>query len=218
MFHVEHFFLKCFSMSYSVEIKEKLEIYENLLRKWQKAINLISNETLEDFWKRHIEDSLQLVPYIRGTKILDIGSGGGFPGMVLAIVGQDVDFCANLGINEADLPLQVTCVDSDHRKMLFLSEVSRLTDTKVNLITDRIENVDGQFDTVTARGFSNLTSLIDLTQKYSKYGIFLKGESLGKEILEAQKKFRFNFDIFQSKTSESGKIISVYDIENEQNL
>lgn len=205
LFHVEHF---------PKQIKNHLEIYENLLLKWQRAINLVSRGTLNDIRTRHIEDSLQLIPFLRGKKILDIGSGGGFPGMVLAMVSQELEFLKQFGIKEK---FSVTCVDSDQRKMMFLSEVARQTSTKVEIISDRVENVGGSFDTLTARGFAELKVLIGLAKKYSNYGVFLKGRKIEQEIEDASKIFRFDYEIFNSMTDKSGRIIAVYNIENVEN-
>jgi len=206
MFHVEHL---------PRDVRNNLKIYKSLLLKWQKAINLVSRGTLNDVWTRHIEDSLQLLPFLRGKRVLDIGSGGGFPGMVLAVVSQNVEFLKQFEISES---FNVTCVDSDQRKMTFLSEVARQTSTKVDIISDRIENVEGKFDTLTARGFSELKVLIKFAKKYSNYGVFLKGKKVEQEIENASKFFRFDYEIFKSITDESGRIILVYNIEDVEDL
>lgn len=206
MFHVEHL---------PRDVRNNLKIYKSLLLKWQKAINLVSRGTLNDVWTRHIEDSLQLLPFLRGKRVLDIGSGGGFPGMVLAVVSQNVEFLKQFEISES---FNVTCVDSDQRKMTFLSEVARQTSTKVDIISDRIENVEGKFDTLTARGFSELKVLIKFAKKYSNYGVFLKGKKVEQEIEDASKFFRFDYEIFKSITDESGRIILVYNIEDVEDL
>ncbi len=206
MFHVEHL---------PEKIKNDLEIYKNLLLKWQKAINLVSRGTLNNIWTRHIKDSLQLIPFMKGRSVLDIGSGGGFPGMVLAIVSQEIDFLKEFDISDT---FAVTCVDSDQRKMLFLSEVARQTSTKASIITDRIENIKGNFDTVTARGFASLKILVEFTKKYSNYGVFLKGEKVHQEIEEARKFFNFEYEIFNSVTDKSGRIVVIRDIEDAESL
>jgi 16S rRNA (guanine527-N7)-methyltransferase len=194
-------FFSILNESYNVsrETFEKLVIYKNLLFKWQKAINLVSRETLDDFWNRHVLDSIQLLKYMDGGKVLDIGSGGGFPGMIIAICSE----------------FDVTCVDSDNRKMIFLEEVKRSTSTKVNLKLTRIENLnDCNYDIVCARGFTSLCSLISLTKKHSvsKNGIFLKGAKINEEILEAQKLYHFKYEIFCSKTDKTGRIIAINNI------
>ena len=191
------------------ELKNKFEIYENTLRKWNNRINLVSKTTLSEFQNRHIKDSLQLFPYLRGTKILDTGSGAGFPGLVLAIAAQSKEF-----LNRYKLPhIEVTCLDSDFRKILFLNEISRLTDADADLICDRIENLKQNFDTVTARGFASLKILLTMTSKLSKYFVFLKGEKLAKEIEEAEKFFEFNYQIYSSNTDLRGKIITIENVQ-----
>lgn len=186
----------CTKYNVSRETLDKFEIYKNLLVKWQNALNIVSRGTLETFWNRHILDSLQIIDKIQGKTVLDVGSGGGFPGMVLAICG---DF-------------QVTCVDSDSKKMLFLEEVARLTDTKVKILTSRIEDLSENFDTICARGFAPLKKLIFLLSKHANCGVFLKGEKLNQELTEAQKYCDFKYEIFDSETDVSGKIIVIRDV------
>lgn len=181
----------------NAEQRNRLQIYYELLQKWQRAINLVSAGTLNDFWTRHVADSLQLLPHLQGKLLLDMGSGGGFPGMVLAIVS---DF-------------NVTCLDSDNRKIQFLSEVARLTGTKLNLVNQRVENFshDQTIDTVCARGFAELKMLLQYTLQHSaiNYGVFLKGKNVEKEIEEAQKFFDFQYDMYPSKVSENSWIVVV---------
>jgi 16S rRNA (guanine527-N7)-methyltransferase len=187
-------------MNVSRETYEKLELYEKLLLKWQNSVNLVSRETLNNIRKRHIEDSLQIIPYILGKKVIDIGSGGGFPGMVLAISGK----------------FSVTCVDSDRKKMVFLSEVARITKTDVCLFVDRVENLlQNDFETVCARGFSKLSTLLTITDQLSstKHGVFLKGANFENEIEEASLLFDFEYDIYPSKTDKRGRIIVVNSIQ-----
>ena len=102
-------------MNVSRETMERLKIYQKLLEEWQKKINLVSSSTLPSLWKRHFEDSLQLLPYLPEKKgsIIDLGTGAGFPGLVLAIVLPE--------------KLKVTLVESDFKKCLFLETVSRET-------------------------------------------------------------------------------------------
>lgn len=183
----------------SRETFEKLISYKELLIKWQKSINLVSRGTLEHFWIRHVVDSLQVVEYIKGSRVLDIGSGGGFPGMIIALCGA----------------FDVTCVEADGRKVAFLEEVARVLEINVKLKNIRIEQLeDFAFDTVCARGFSSLAQLLSLTLKFSKqkYGVFLKGLKVQTELSEANKFFDFKYDIFDSKSDENGRIIVVTEI------
>lgn len=189
------------SFNVSRETFEKLIFYRKLLVKWQKAINLVSRGTLEHFWTRHVLDSLQIIEYINGKRVLDIGSGGGFPGMVIALCGN----------------FDVTCVDSDERKMIFLEEVARVTGANITLKNIRIEHLeDREFDVVCARGFSSLVNLLPLVEKFSKqkYGVFLKGTKILDELSEANEFFDFKYDVFDSKTDDSGCIIVVSDVFN----
>ena len=96
--------------------------------------------------------------------------------------------------------------------MLFLEEVARLTDTKIRILTARVENISERFDTICARGFSSLQKLIFFVLKHANCGVFLKGEKLDQELSEAQKYYNFKYEISDSKTDVTGKIIVVRDI------
>ena len=153
----------------SRETLEKFQIYENLLKKWQKKINLVAPSTLEDVWQRHFADSAQIAKYIKPDQsIADIGSGAGFPGMVLAIMGYNV-----------------TCIESDQRKCAFLKNVSRETSAPCDVIISRIEDVDMHADVVTARALAPLKDLIDYAAhfKADQY-LFLKGGNLRMEMAD----------------------------------
>ncbi len=181
------------------ETFEKLISYKELLVKWQKSINLVSRGTLEHFWVRHVLDSLQIIEHIKGNRVLDIGSGGGFPGMVIALCGA----------------FDVTCVEADGRKVAFLEEVARVAEINVRLRNIRIERLeDFDFETVCARGFSSLVDLLFLTSKFSKqkYGVFLKGLKVQTELSEANKFFDFKYDVFDSKSDKNGRIVIVAEI------
>ena len=115
----------------SPEITEKLRKYESLLLKWQKTINLVSSSTLKDVWARHFEDSLQIIDLVPDTvkTVWDLGSGAGFPGLVLAIARPD---------------LSVNLVESDVRKSAFLQNVSRETMSgNVYIRNGRLEDMLG---------------------------------------------------------------------------
>lgn len=197
---------------------DKLKVYEQLLVKWQNTINIVSRGTIGDAWNRHFLDSLQLLPIVNyeikklqlseKCKILDVGSGGGFPGMVLAITDN----------------YNVTCVDSDQRKMLFLSEVARQTGTNVSLSVSRIEDItQNNFNIVTARGFSSLDNLLKIICRNTNdgVGIFLKGKCVKQEIANAHLFYDFEHELHESITDKEGRIIIVRQVktiskENEQ--
>ena len=133
----EAFAVRC---DVSRETLSRLRRYDALLRRWQKAINLVSADSLTDAWRRHFWDSAQLLPLIpAGTRsLLDVGSGAGFPGLVLAILGVE----------------GVTLVESDGRKCAFLREVARETGTRVTILADRLERLADRIqppDIITAR-------------------------------------------------------------------
>lgn len=156
------------------DLKQKLDIYENLLCKWSVSLNLVAKSTLSNIRLRHFEDSLQLVPFLsKKVRILDFGTGAGFPGMVLAMCG-----------------FNVTLVESDQKKCVFLENVSRETNTSVRVICSRVEQFVSRetFDVVCARGVASLSTLINisehLTQKNHSTGLFLKGENVDIELSE----------------------------------
>lgn len=165
-----------FSSSHVVELRHKLSIYEQLLVKWSASLNLVAKSTLSNVWLRHFEDSLQLVPLLSPSdRIVDIGSGAGFPGMVLALCG-----------------FNVTLIESDQKKCVFLENVSRETNSRVNVICSRIEkyrpSIDDRFDIVCSRGLASLSELAALSQNLIRQGqsqgLFLKGANVDKEISE----------------------------------
>lgn len=187
------------------ETIEKLEVYQKLLLKWQKAINLISPTTVDDMALRHFYDSAQLLKYIPNKEIVlaDMGSGAGFPGLVLAI----------MGVKEVHL------IESDIRKATFLREVARTVDVPVTIHDDRIEDSKlPPVDVFTARALALLPDLLKHMRKIrhenrSCFGLFLKGAQYQDEIEKAQKKSKFSVDIFQSDTDISGKIIKISNLE-----
>lgn len=178
----------------------KLETYHALLRKWQKAINLVGPATIDDAAERHFFDSAQLLRYIPDTEVrlADMGAGAGFPGMVLAM----------LGVRDVHL------IESDIRKATFLREVSRETKTPVTIHDKRVEDcqIEG-IDVFTARALAPLRDLLGhmnhLMTKSSSYGLFLKGLQHQEEIEKAGKKWHFAAETFPSEADMSGKVIRI---------
>lgn len=174
-----------------------LEEYSNLVLKWNKKINLISSNTSKEIFTRHVEDSLQLMNYIdEGDKIIDIGSGAGFPAIVLSIAGV----------------LDITLIESDSRKAAFLLQASKLSKNKVEIINDRVENLYKlECDVLTSRAFSSLSEIFEYTQNITIRDKYLlhKGANYKSEIMEAQKHWLFDFKVHDSITSESGKILEI---------
>ena len=175
--------------------QEKLQTYEALLKKWQGAVNLVSSNTLQDSKKRHFEDSLQLADLIPENSIVfDLGSGAGFPGMVLAIARQD---------------LKVSLIESDTKKCTFLSTVSRETQTEVKIVNQRIEDVSRETipDIITARALASLDKLISYSLPWLEINhdlamILLKGGQVDAEIKEAKANYSFDLERWPSNTGD----------------
>lgn len=189
------------------DIRAKLQTYQDLLVKWQKTVNLVSNSTLAEAWTRHFEDSLQVAACVpEGTKVLaDIGSGAGFPGLVIAIVRPEI---------------QVHLVESDARKCAFLSTVSRETGINNTVIhTGRIESVlpGIEADVVSARALAALPDLLVLTE--SQWGkespatlVFPKGADWQKEVDLAKVDHSFDLVVKPSKTAVSAAIMCISNV------
>ncbi|MBY6264706.1 16S rRNA (guanine(527)-N(7))-methyltransferase RsmG [Azospirillum sp. 412522] len=187
----------------SRETLDRLIAYEELLRKWQPKINLVGPSTLPDAWKRHLLDSAQLFPLLpEETRVLvDLGSGAGFPGLVLAILGVP----------------QVHLIESDVRKGAFLREVARVCEARVTVHTKRIETVTGiEADVVTARALAPLATLFGWAHPFlGPRGrcLFLKGAALDDELTAAAQYWTLVPERFDSRTDPSGTILRVSHLE-----
>lgn len=183
----------------SRETRERLEAYAALLVRWQKAINLVGPKTLPDLWRRHMLDSAQLRPLVPDDTLclVDLGSGAGFPGLVLAIMGVT----------------NVHLIESDARKAAFLREAARITETKITVHATRIETVEGlAADVVTARAFAPLDRLLESASRFwqpETVGLFLKGQDIDAELTTAAKCWRFQAERFPSRSDPSGVILRV---------
>ena len=187
---------------------EKLKKYLNLIKMRQKKFNLISQKSFEFIWERHFLDSYQILKLIGNKKrILDIGSGAGFPAIVCAI-------CSN---NNFDL------VEANKKKCNFLNEVKDIIGIKnIFIHHSRIENLKiiNNFDYISARAVTSLDKLLKYSFKFYKNGmycIFLKGKTVSKEIEIAKKKFVFDFKSVNSITNKDGKILLIKNI-NKKNF
>lgn len=187
------------------EILERLKAYVALLNKWQEKINLVSRDSLNDVWRRHILDSAQLSSLLMPeTKdIADIGSGAGLPGMVLAIIGAP---------NGADVHL----IESSERKCAFLREVNRATQAGATIHNIRVEKLlDISVDVVVSRAVAPLEQLLQYANPLLKKGgqcFFLKGKKWREELTEAQKKWIINESVIQSLSDPSGMILKLEEI------
>ena len=190
----------------SRETYEKLEIFNKTLIKWQKSINLISNSSLEHIWTRHFLDSAQLYNFTKEIhgNILDMGSGAGFPGIILAMMGNE----------------NINVVESDQRKCTFMREVARLSNINLKIHNCRIEDL--KFinpDLIVSRALAPLHKLIEYVENHvykSKLSgkkipnmLFLKGKLYNEELNELKKTRKIEFKIYPSISDEYGKIIFI---------
>ena len=192
----------------SRETLNRLDLYARLLAQWQKAVNLVSAKTLPEVWHRHFADSAQLLRFAPDAKRwIDIGSGAGFPGLVVAIL------LAERG--EA----RVTLVESDARKCAFLREVARQSGITVDIVDERIESFSTRgrisetaVDVISARALAPLDRLLELSSALfsrNTLGLFLKGRELRSELDEAQRRWAFDCTVVPSLTDASGQILQV---------
>jgi len=189
----------------SRETEERLEVIATLLEKWQRTINLVAPATLPQLWTRHIADSLQLIPLAgEVTRWVDLGSGGGFPGLPVAAV-----LAERPGAN-------VTLVESDTRKAAFLREAARLADLPVTVLPERVERVAGQIapgvEIVSARALAPLPKLLELAEPFlaaGATGLFLKGQDVDKELTEASKSWRIDARLEPSITDDRARILII---------
>ena len=206
----------CSHVFVSRETFEKLCIFHKTLIKWQNSINLISKSSIKNIWERHFLDSAQLYAFVKDIEgnIFDFGSGAGFPGMVLAIMGKK----------------NIHLVESDYKKCIFLKEISMLTDVDITIHNSRIEKLSFiKVDLIMSRALAPLNKLIDYAEifinkstndhKYPKL-LFLKGKSCHNELLQLDKNKKIYFDEYPSITDKYGKIlfinkVDMIDINNE---
>jgi 16S rRNA (guanine527-N7)-methyltransferase len=191
----------------SRETTERLAEYAALLRAWNPKINLVSKQTLADLESRHFADSAQLLALAptEATTWADLGSGGGFPGLVIAILAA-----------ESRPALRVTLVESDQRKAVFLRTVAQRTSVPVTVLADRIELVPPLgTDVLTARALAPLTTLLDYADRHitpSGTALFPKGANWRAEVDEALERWRFRCENLPSATSPDGAILRIGEI------
>lgn len=180
----------------SRETYDKLVDYISRLFEYNKIHNIIGSNEADRIWERHIVDCIQLGQYMdKDKKIIDIGSGAGLPGMVLALMGFDI-----------------TLVESNSKKTNFLKSVSCETAT---VIPARCENIKKKYDIITARAVTNLRNLLSLTIHLSKKDsvfIFPKGKNWKKELIDAEKDYKFDLELKDSLTSSESKILIMKNI------
>ena len=186
-------------------VGKRLQIYADLLIRWQNTINLVAPSTIHDLWSRHIADSLQVqaaVPAAR--RWIDLGSGGGFPGLVTAILLADV------------AGARVALVESDKRKAAFLRTVSRETGAPATVHALRIEafapHYDQPVDAVSARALASLPQLLAFAEKFllaGAVGVFLKGQHVDAELTDSRHDRRFAIESVPSRTRDQASLLIV---------
>jgi len=193
----------------SRETEARLDRYVELLLEWQAKTNLVATSTLPHLWTRHISDSLQLLTFAPSAKAwADLGSGGGFPGVVLA--------CALAEVPDA----RVHLVERNARKAAFLREALRVTNSAGTIhpadIGDSVDRIVGRVDCVTARALAPLHQLIGFAEPLVRQGakaLFLKGQDVEAELTEATKYWNIRPQLHSSRTGGHGWIVELDYIE-----
>ena len=188
----------------SRETYDKLCVFKKTLFKWQKSINLIGKNTIKNTWERHFLDSAQLYKFVKDIEgnIIDFGSGAGFPGLVLAIMGKK----------------NIHLVESDYKKCVFLKEIAMLTETDITIHNCRIEDLSFiNVDLITCRALASLSKLIEYVEIFinKSFGekqklpklLFLKGKSHHLEAIELSKTKKITFEEYPSITDKNGRIL-----------
>ena len=195
------------ALDVSRETIERLQIYVDVLQKWQAKSNLIAPSTVSHIWDRHILDSGQLKFFVskwERASWIDLGSGGGFPGMVMGILRPS-----------DSSPIRL--VESSRKKALFLRNVSRETNANVEVLNCRIEDLTGQkADIVSARACADLTKLLSWAEPLLSSGgqcVFHKGQYVDDELTEAHKYWRMKVTKRASLTHQHGTLLLIGEIE-----
>lgn len=185
------------------DVVRDLESFFSELQKWQRAQNLVSRETLRSFWSRHVKDSLQLLPHLTGLgqTIVDVGSGGGFPALPLAIASRGGD-------------RQFVLIESNRRKVSFLRAMIRKFGLDAIVVDDRIEAADpalvGKMDVLTSRATASLSDLLEWTRRLrnpNSVALLHKGREFREEVANALKVWQFDVVEIPSLTEPDSAIL-----------
>ena len=187
-------------LNVSRETSDKLRCYATLLEKWNPKINLVSRASLSEMWTRHMLDSAQMFALSgEAGHWVDLGSGGGFPGLVVACIAS-----------EKSPATLFTLIESDQRKSAFLRTVIRETGVNATVLTERVESAAKQnANTLSARALADLDQLLEYTERHlaeSGTALFPKGQTWEKEVETARSRWSFECEAIKSIT-ESGAVI-----------
>jgi len=192
------------ALGVSRETQDRLETYVALLQSWNRRINLVSAESLRDVWRRHVLDSGQLFRHLpkAARNLLDLGSGAGLPGLVLAILGAP----------------DVHLIESDQRKAAFLREAARVTGTAVTIHVSRCENVAAfAADVITARALAPLPKLLEMASRFVGPGtvcLFLKGGDVDDALTAARREWIMKPQVMVSESDPTGHILRLEELQH----
>jgi len=204
MHDFKHFFSK--NINFSRETSYRLKKYEKILIEYNKKINLISKSTEKDIYNRHFIDCAQAIDFLNDNQnLLDLGTGAGFPGIVLKIVSND--FSKNLNI---------VLIEKSKKKCLFLNFLKKQLNIDISIVNQRYEDFKiSKKHSIITRAFKNIKETIDLAYKNLsniENLIMLKGKNHINEINEAEKKYMFHVKKYQSLTSKDSYILKINQI------
>lgn len=194
------------SLNVSRETLERLKTYVALLQEWNARHNLVSRQSLDDVWRRHIYDSAQLLAFIPSDarSLVDLGSGAGFPGVILAILLRD------------RAGFRITLYEATRKKCDFLELAAARIGLPVEVRNTRIEEAGPElFDIVTARALAPLDRLLLYAQPFQgpqTLNLFLKGQSVGGELTLARKSWRMEIEQHPSRSHSSGVILAIREL------
>jgi 16S rRNA (guanine527-N7)-methyltransferase len=175
-----------------------IETFVRCCQRWAAVQNLVSDADRARLWSRHVLDSLQLVPLGRGQAFVDLGSGAGFPGLVVAIARPET---------------AMTLVESNRKKAAFLVQAAAECRVRVRVEPRRAEFLPAiPFDTVSARAVAPLERLLDLAERFfdeATVGLFPKGREAPGEVAAARCRFAFDFEEHPSRTEPGGVVLAV---------
>lgn len=186
---------------------KRLQVFQALLEQWNVRINLVSRNETSDLWNRHIIDSAQIFSHRGNAKTwIDLGSGGGLPGLVCAIIAE-----------ETAPEISFTLVEADQRKSIFLSQAAHHLDLTVDVKRCRIEEIPPkQFDIISARALASVPKLLSYSENLTHPDsvlLFLKGKNASHELTEASEDWHIQTEILPSLSDPSGKILKITNVQ-----